>query len=737
MSNLDQLLYWRGISEDYLNYRGEAVTVPIENRLNLLRTMGVDVSDPELVAEAAYELDVGPWKQFFPPLQTNRLNPNGAFYINIHPALEKEELQWALYDEKGEMVENGAQLLIDAPEIGNYVFDGLRYTRRKIILKLDTPGYYRISAKLAKTRQESDAGLTVGQAFEASLALAPKIVFQPPWIDQEERPWGFIVQLYTLRSASDWGMGDLSDLKALVELAASNGADLIGLNPLHALLPDIENYYSPYSPSDRRFISPLYIDLEAVSEFHSAKALHAPVIAKARSRLLKTLREKPLVDYVSVKNIKYQHFEEMFTQFWRVEQLKNSQRYASFDAFLKEGGIALKQFALYESINNRWQGATYVADVSADVLTEIPGSKSFDAAIEANKQAVMFHCYLQWIAHEQLDDCQRAAVKSGMKVGLVRDLAVGADGSGAEASSNPKQFCCGASVGAPPDPLAEQGQNWGLPPMDPAYLRATGFKHFIQILRENMSRCGALRIDHAMSLMRLWWCPPGTTASHGAYVYYPFEDMLALLCLESHLNKCAIIGEDLGVVPDEFRKAICEAGIFSNRVFYFEKENYSFFKDPKNYDVHALAMVNNHDVPTLKSWWDGSDLQLRDKLNIFEEGVDYNSMLEQRARDKHELLNFLAAQQLLPESWADRNIDKVADKDLVYALLVAVSRVSSRLFVVQLEDVLLMEDPVNVPGTYKEHANWQRKLEIELESIFNSQDNKKLFELIAQQRTHS
>ncbi|SMF44439.1 4-alpha-glucanotransferase [Alteromonadaceae bacterium Bs31] len=732
MSDLDHLLYWRGISGEYLNYKGESVQVPLENRLRLLTTMGVDVSDPALVAKASFELDIGPWMQFFPPLQTYRLDPSGGFYINIAPEAEASELQWELVNQHGELVENGACILGDAPEIGNYIFKSLRYTRRLIRLELATPGYYQLKVTLVGDTKKNTT--TPGESGSGILALAPKTVYQPQWLNKGDRPWGFIVQLYTLRSKADWGMGDLGDLKMLVEYAAKIGADLIGLNPLHALLPDVENYCSPYSPSDRRFISPLYIDLASIDDYQNAEALHMQPFIELRERALQSLREASEVDYTAVKNLKYRHFEEMFRTFCSIELSQDSKRYKRFKEFMHVCGAALKQFALYEAAKNRWEGCSFLADIPEDALAALPDSNSFTAVFTANQQAVLFHCYLQWLAHEQLEECQQTALHSGMKLGLVRDLAVGADGGGAEVLSNPQQFCCGASVGAPPDPLAEQGQNWGLPPMDPAYLRSTGFKHFIQILRENMSRCGALRIDHAMSLMRLWWCPPGKTADHGAYVYYPFEDMLALLCLESHLNTCSIIGEDLGVVPHEFREAITEAGIFTNRVFYFEKENYSYFKDPKNYDIHALAMVNNHDVPTLKSWWDGSDLALRDKLNIFEEGVDYQSMLEQRSRDKHEVFNFLAAQGLLPDSWYERNIEQAADKALVYALLVAVSRVSSRIFAIQLEDVLLMDEPVNVPGTYKEHPNWKRKLALELENIFNSQDNKKLFEQIAQQR---
>ena len=724
MSDLDRLMYWRGIAEEYQNYRGESVRVPIENRLTLLEAMHVDVSSPEAVALAANELDVEPWRHFFPPMQTCRISAGESahFYINLHPARLTRNMGWELQNDKGEVVDSGALLPNGAPEVGDYIFEGERFSRRRVSTRIVTPGYYKLTiifddGPFPIINGDIDPRNIV--SIETTLAVAPHTVFQPAWQDKA-KPWGFIVQLYTLRTESDWGIGDFSDLQLLIRKSAAMGADLIGLNPVHALLPDVETYNSPYSPSDRRFINALYIDPVSEQDYIRAASLHTEIAVESRLKALTSLREKSLVDYTAVKDLKYPVFEAMYRHFCSEELDSGSEREAAFLAFLNEGGIALQQYALYETARNRWQQAHFFADIDDQVLSAEPDSASYKAALGKYHEPVLFHCYMQWVAHCQLGACQKLAEDSGMRVGLVRDLAVGADGGGAEAFSNPQQFCRGVSIGAPPDPMAEQGQNWGLPPMDPAYLRTSGYAHFIQVLKENMSHCGALRIDHAMSLMRLWWCPPGKTANHGAYVYYPFEDMLALLCLESHLNGCAIIGEDLGVVPHEFRQAISAAGIFTNRVFYFEKENYSTFKHPENYDVHALAMVNNHDVPTLKSWWDGSDLVLRDRLDIFEEGVDYASMVEQRARDKKEVFNFLSGQKLLPESWQALDVEQIADDSLIYAILIAVSNVASKLYVIQLEDVLLMEDPVNVPGTFKEHPNWQRKLNRTIEDIFDS-----------------
>ncbi len=728
MSDLDQLFYWRGIAANYFNYRDDHVDVPLENRLTLLRTMGVNVDNEQDVADAAYQLDVAPWQKLFPALQTVTLDPaklGSSFHVNLSPLQVTQKLTWTLLDEHHHIIETNTCVPETQEEIGDYLYGKLRYSRRKIAINTHTAGYYFLRVIL-----DGDES----QALESTLAITPSTVYQPEWAKVPDKLWGFIVQLYTLRSNNNWGIGDFSDLYCLIEHAANARADLIGLNPLHALLPNVADHNSPYSPSDRRFISPLYIDLALEPEFAILTQQLGAAAIHTRTMRVQSLQKSSLVDYHAVKELKYSTLESMFTYFYCELEDTANERGVAFKAFVKEAGSPLLQFALFETANNHWRDTEFTSQIDDRILQSPIDCKLVQTCIQQHHKVIMFHCFLQWLAHEQLARCQTKTQSLGMKVGLVRDLAVGADAGGAEVSSNPEQFCLGATVGAPPDQLAEQGQNWGLPPMDPAFLRDTGFSHFIQILKENMSHCGALRIDHAMSLMRLWWCPPGATADYGAYVHYPFEDMLALLCLESHLNQCAIIGEDLGVVPTEFRLAITAAKIFTNRVFYFEKQQDNFFKKPESYDTHALAMINNHDVPTLKSWWDATDLALRDGLGIFEEGMNYQSMLAIRQEEKQHVLSFLNEQDLLPNNWSAAALNNSADQPLIAATMAAVSRVASKLYVVQLEDLLLMDAPVNVPGTYKEHANWQRKLTMSIDNLFASNNILTTLNRIADER---
>lgn len=697
MGDLDRLFYWRGVAASYLNYRGEHVDVPESSRINLLKAMGVDVSSAEAIEAEAYRLDVEPWNHWFQKLSVIRAGVDSSVEINFHPGDVSGEVVWELANADGEIFRTSTIHYDELEEVGEYQFDQLRYSRRKILLGELEPNYYRLQIS-SDRKTESTV-----------LAACPREVFRPSWFDKDERIWGVLIQLYTLKSNRNWGIGDFTDLRELIEALAKKGADTIGLNPLHALSPSLDEYFSPYSPSDRRFINPLYIDPYWLTDYTEQ------VKQSLDRTLLAALRAASKVDYQKVRELKFPVFEGMFKVFLEQEVALNGDRFIAFKRYVEDNGVSLIGFAYYEASHQIWTGAYYILPGGVDEQRNIEALFSSD---DHHSRAVLFYCYLQWLAQEQLESCQRAALQQGMKIGLIRDLAVGSDATGAEISSHSELFCRNAAIGAPPDPMAQKGQNWGLPPAIPAELRKSGYKHFIELLQANMKNCGALRIDHAMSLLRLWWCPPGDTADNGAYVYYPFRELLGLLTLESHLNKCVIIAEDLGVVPDDFRQGLAEARALSNKVFYFEKEHEDQFRLPQNYDTNALAMVNNHDVPTLVSWWNGTDLLLRRELDLFEEGVSYEDSCEARLKDKELLMSTLYQTGLYPENWHGRSIDEPADEPLVESILLHVSRAASKFFVFQLEDLLMMDDPVNVPGTFKEHANWQRKLTSTLEDIF-------------------
>jgi 4-alpha-glucanotransferase len=372
----------------------------------------------------------------------------------------------------------------------------------------------------------------------------------------------------------------------------------------------------------------------------------------------------------------------------------------------------------------------------------------------------VYHCYLQWLSETQLQTCQQLADKLGMEIGLIRDLAIGSQRNSAEVDLNPNLFAQNASIGAPPDPLAPQGQNWGLPPMKPLQLQQSGYHHFIELLQANMAHCKALRIDHVMGLMRLWWCaenkylpnicetqedsksetkPSKTSVQNlhgeGAYVAYPVDELFAILRLESQRNHCLVIGEDLGIVPPEIRTRMASSGLFSNALFYFEKYDPVRFKVPQHFIPKALTMIANHDVPTLAAWWNKTDLATRSQIGLINSDEEFQRAVRERESDLIQIMHWLNDAGLLPDHWRNFNIHKAFDYDLCRALLQANARSASQLVSLQLEDLCLTESPVNIPGTSTEYPNWRRKVPQNLDAIFSCVETDTLISAFVQART--
>lgn len=689
MNNLEKLLYLTGVSAEYFDYSGNRHEIPWEDRLRLLQELGHDPTDAHAIERAIFDLDAKPWLSWLQPCHIVSLGTSE--YLDVRLPLNQlaEPIKWRLETESGETRES---ILVpaDLAEVGEYNIGDVRHSARRLPLPDLPPGYHRIELENAR-RQEC-----------ASLLVAPERCFEGG--PEQQRLWGISCQLYTLRSARDWGMGDFTDLAELVELAADAAMDVVAINPLHAPHMSGADFASPYSPSDRRFLNPLYIDPEQVDDYRACADASGPQ-HEIRQRQSSELRALDHVDYDAVTALKYPVFAQMFQHFLAHHVEKRTARAADFDAFVRSQGERLQSFSGFES---RHDGLTL-----------------------QSARDPRFHQYLQWLADQQLGHCQRLALRRGMKIGLMRDLALGSANDGAEVVGNPTLFCKNAALGAPPDPLAEQGQNWALPAPHPVAMRATGYRHFIDLLRTNMVDCGALRIDHVLGLLRLWWCLPGHA---GAYVYYPLEDLLAILRLESDRNRCLVVGEDMGVVPDHLRERMRATGVLGNKLFYFEKTPEGAFKPPQDHQADALLMVTNHDVPTLAGWWDGTDIKLRAEIGLLDEQRDVPSATAQRNAERGQLLSWLQAQGLLPEQWADFPLEKPFDLALCGAILKANARSRSRMMLFQIDDLQLQRPPVNVPGTYREYPNWRRKLTIETRTLFNDAAIRTLLSSIHQER---
>jgi (1->4)-alpha-D-glucan 1-alpha-D-glucosylmutase len=670
--------------------------------------MRIATSSEAEIDDALMRLDEKPWCSFAPRVVVNRDGEPCEVVLNISAQHDDVIVRWSVECEDGAV--SSAEIPCSHLEvIEERALDEVHVRRRRLPLVEDLPhGYHHLRI---------EAGDCVG---ELTLIRAPArcVGFG------DARLWGISLQLYAVRSASNWGMGDFADLRRAAQLLGERGADFIGLNPLHVLYLDTPQHASPYSPSSRSYISALYLHIESMVDYAECAAAQAMVEADEFQATLNTLRQAKLVDYVGVASCKRRLFEVLFEHFERAHLAvdgKQSARAGAFEQYCIEHGDRLHRHAVFEALHERfhdlrsWPQEFLAAD-----------SEAVKQFATANARRVRFFKYLQWQCAEQLAACREQTRKAAMRVGLYLDLAVGSDGLGADVWGEPERYAQGVSVGAPADDFALQGQVWGLPPWLGDRLRDDAFEPFVHCLRVNMREAGALRIDHILGLLRLFWVPAGGAATDGAYVHYPLDELLAVTALESERAGCAVVGEDLGTVPDAMREALARFGVLSYKVFYFEKHwhgDHSFIQ-PQHYSQDALVTLTTHDLPTMIGFWSECDLQVRHALGLFSSATFEAQQRETRARDRWRILDVLRVEGLWPPADGpfangDRDEELACGGDPPRALIEAVyrllARCNSALLSVQIEDALGVAEQVNVPGTVSEQPNWQRKLPIDIE----------------------
>jgi 4-alpha-glucanotransferase len=519
----------------------------------------------------------------------------------------------------------------------------------------------------------------------ASLVVSPARAFQGG-DTAPQRMWALAVQLYGVRSRSNWGHGDFSDLLTLVDLTADLGASGVGLNPLHALFDDRPEEVSPYFPNSRLFLNPLYIDVEAVPEFPGRSA------AGLDDEILR-LREQDVVDYAGVATAKMRALELAYRVFCKQG---TAQRHAAFDRFRQERGSSLARFACFEVLRRKlagpwWEWPQQWRRGSDDVI---------DALRRTEPPAVDFVEFVQWIAHEQLDRCRARARARGLPIGLYLDIAVGVRSDGFDAWCDQDAILSGTAVGAPPDALNTAGQDWGLAGFNPVGLEDRQFEPFRSMLGASMHYAGAIRLDHVLGLKRLYLVPHGMRPSQGAYIRFPFEALLAVAALASVEHKCIVVGEDLGTVPEHFRETLADWGIWSYQVMLFERSADGGFSAPASYRENALVSFGTHDLPTFAGWQEHRDLAVKEAA-----GIDPGETADQR-RDAFEALRRALGQHGL----------EATDFAAVARFLAAAP---SRLLVISLEDLLDVTHQVNLPGTVDEHPNWRLRLPVAVEDLKN------------------
>ncbi|EEW10179.1 4-alpha-glucanotransferase [Vibrio mimicus] len=699
---LKQVAEMAKIADRYVSAWGSEAQVEDDTIRHLLASLGYDTSSDEALLQSAEKKHK---KDVVDPVLVVHQGAAIEVPLYLGVSARESEFDWRLQTEQGEVLEGYLQSQIvrdERAEGGPLVF----------ALPNDLPlGYHTLL--IARKRRKAP--------YEMALIVTPQACYKQPALAQGKKLWGPSIQLYTLRTQHNWGMGDFGDLKQLVADIASRGGDFVGLNPIHALFPANPEGASPYSPSSRRWLNILYIDVSSVPEFALSAEAQQKVGSPEFQQRLQKVRDAHWVNYSEVAELKMSVLPLLFAEFKKRHLDKHSDRAHAFLNFVEEGGESLLHQAAFDALHAQ----LHAEDTSVWGWPVFPEKyRRFDSAavqkfIDEQKDQVHLYMYLQWIADAQIHEAQSLAEEKGMAVGLYRDLAVGVADSGSETWADQGNLLQDVSIGAPPDVLGPLGQNWGLPPLNPQVLQATAYDAYIKLLRANMKHCGALRIDHVLGLLRLWWIPKGENATKGAYIYYPVKDMLAILALESHRHQCSVIGEDLGTVPDEIVELLRDAGVHSYKVFFFEtsKEDGGYVS-PAHYAEQSMAALCTHDMPTLRGFWHCDDLKMGREIGLYPDEEQLQGLFDDRLKSKQGILDSVAWHGYLPAGVGRDATQVPMDSYLSEALQLHVAAGSSALLSVQLEDWLEMDKPVNIPGTVNEYPNWRRKLSMNLDEIF-------------------
>ncbi|MGF6437631.1 4-alpha-glucanotransferase [Kosakonia sp. 1610] len=666
---LEQAALTAGISPNYINAHGKPQSISAQTKQRLLDAMH---PVPATVNAAPV-----PAVQVFIHGKKKRLVVSG-----------KGQYQWQLTTEAGKIYQGEISGGDDLPLPGGLAL-----------------GYHALTLTQKK------------QQWTCRVIIAPARCYEPQALRDGKKLWGACVQLYTLRSENNWGIGDFGDLKQMLTGVGERGGAFIGLNPIHALYPAYPESASPYSPSSRRWLNIIYIDVSAVEDFAQSKAALAWWKKAATQKALRAARESEWVDYSAVTALKLTALRMAWQGF--SQRGEEDEQFAAFRAFVEQEGDSLYWQAAFDALHAfqvqedplRWGWPAWPQGYQS---IDSPEVKAF---CQQHADEVNFYLWLQWLAFTQFAECWQTSQGYQMPIGLYRDLAVGVAEGGAETWCDRELYCLKASVGAPPDILGPLGQNWGLPPMDPHVMQSRGYAPFVDLLRANMKNCGALRIDHVMSMLRLWWIPYGETADQGAYVHYPVDDLLAILALESHRHQCMVIGEDLGTVPQEIVGKLRRSGVYSYKVLYFENDD-KVFHAPKAWPAQSMAVATTHDLPTLRGYWESGDLTLGKTLGLYPDEELLSGLYDDREQAKQGLLTALHQHGCLPQRAGKKALRMPMSSILNRGLQRYIADSNSALLGLQPEDWLDMSSPVNVPGTSDQYQNWRRKLAVSLEEMF-------------------
>ncbi|WP_447984183.1 4-alpha-glucanotransferase [Nitrospira sp. Nam74] len=720
---VDELAKRFGIDPEYYDIFGHKHLVPLETKSAILASMGIRTETVTDMAQELAAVHEATWRQPCEPVLVQQVGRDGTWSFRM-PAQENEgdaiRIEWSIKDEAGRqlLAENAGPGLQPTDRA---LLDDRHYWKFHLPLPRGlAPGYYDLTATGTSSSHHVHGSLR--------LIIVPTHCYQPAEMETGRRLWGVSLQLYALRSTQNWGVGDFTDLFQWAEWAATElKAGIIGLNPLHALKNSRPYHISPYSPDSRFYLNAVYVDVEKAPEFQQSS--EAQEIAREGGVLssLEALKKSDTVDYERVAALKrrvlnalFETFEEQHFRREGDRRVACTTRGEDFEQYLQREGHALQAFALFQVLYEQFSKKSPPQLVWQDwpEAYRHPNSTASQAFLLAHVREVRFHQYVQWLAHEQLRRVHERTRELAMPIGLYHDLALGSDRGGSDAWIFQSLLALSADCGCPPDAFAPEGQNWGLPPVNPHALRRNGYRMFIDLLRKNLQYGGAIRLDHVMALFRLFWIPRGLPPSAGAYVQYPWDDLLGILALESVRHRAVIVGEDLGTVPDFVREKLGAAGVLSYRVFYFERADDGEWKRPAMYPRQALAVVTTHDLPTLAGFWDGEDLRVRERLGFYPDESAYGRALDERQRDKAGIARALQREGVWPSDVEEAvALQQPLSADLTGAIHAYVARSPSSFMLVTLEDLVGEVTQVNLPGTLDSYPNWSHKTPFTLDEV--------------------
>jgi 4-alpha-glucanotransferase len=718
---VNELAELSGILPEYWDIFGNRHMTSADTKKAILRAMKFKTESADDVIQEINEIKSRPWQTFIEPVHIISVNKQ-PFSIPVYiPAKEGDEekliVSYSIEDERGRKEQFGT--CGDRIHISERKWiEGMRYVKANLVdTKRRDIGYYTLHVT-CKHHDRISTG-RAGISKTSKVIITPDACFMPEVL-YNGRAWGLSVNLYSIRSKRNWGIGDFRDLAKIVKWTAELKGHFVGINPLHAI-PNTKPFgISPYSPVSRIYKNFVYLDVENIPEIREYEGCKKVRSSKNFSRQLRELRKTEFIDYEKVALLKEKMLRKAFAFFYKKHFLKKTSRGRAFGKYMESEGLCLESFALFMSLHEymRKKKNAFSWQEWPEAYHKISG-RAVRKFSKENRREILFYQYVQWLIDGQLKKVAEKAKKFGMKVGLYHDLAVGSMGGGSDAWSFRDVIAIGADAGAPPDDFSPDGQKWGFPPIIPGRLKESGYELFIYTIRKNMKHFGALRIDHALGMFRLFWVPKGMTPNDGAYVSYPSEDLLRIIALESIRNRTMVIAEDLGTIGENVRETLKRLGAFSYRLFYFER-NYPdpSFLSPEGYPLMALCAVTTHDLPTIYGYWKGRDIEKRRAIGKYPDDSLWNKQIEERKRDKALILSALKSRGIIPDDYpSDPAATPEMTPELCRAIYHYLALTPCKLLLVSPEDILGALDQQNMPGTVDSHPNWVQKMPIVLEKI--------------------